>query len=442
MKISFIIDVLLFFVLFSCDTNDDNFDRITLEYDNILIFSDVSNRILGDQNDINQIESILDYFVSNCVKPGIKINDRSSLRFYKIGYSPNNCETKEIDLESFQSLEQKQKYVNNNNGSGGLTLDLKLLLEGINCTYEKADQVQPDVITMISIDVSNGDNIKHDKAVFDGQDSIFFKYNNRLVVFTDGYLGYSGQEIDGDFQIGPKELDDIRKLCRANDMNVYDLLKICPELRIRPFKHANNALVDLYVLETDDQGFDPITGNFSNPGPLSDNNILKAFWEFWAAESGYKSLTWKPISRSRTLTSAYIDNLFNPVIRNTTENLFDDLIPFASPGRCPELSSSPQVEAMPEVKERNIKKLQNPIASSRPVPESQVVNYERIRKSTIIRDADLLSHPDPSTIVKKVPRGKLLDILGYGGGYYRVLVDGERGYMLEQHVKTYKNEAW
>jgi hypothetical protein len=58
----------------------------------------------------------------------------------------------------------------------------------------------------------------------------------------------------------------------------------------------------------------------------------------------------------------------------------------------------------------------------------------------LIREAELLALPDPATVVKKLPAGTLLEVKGYGGRYYRVVVDGAAGYVREGDVYTYRNK--
>lgn len=429
----------------SCSYFQGKSEKTVLDFENITIYADLSGRLDRNPGDREFIDTMLDYFVESCAKPGEGSNDRSAIRFSRLNYNATDCPVTEIDLDRLASRELRQKYIDNSIEAGGLAADVSLFADGVNCHYQTRDEEEADAIALIAVEVSKGDFIKQEKVMIDGRDTLVFQYHNRLFVFTDGYLGFSGQEIDGEFQLGEKELDDIRNLCRSNDMTVYELLRVCPELRIRPFKHANNALVDLYIVETDDRGFDPLTGNLSNPGPLSDNNILKAFWEFWAAESGYKSLTWKPFSRQGQLNTSFIKDLFHP-LSNTDQDLLQGLIPYGAPGNCPDAGSSSSSNSLskPELRKESSS---NKTASHAPivyppVEEAQIRDYELPRNSVVVRQAAFLSLPDQSTVEKIVPKGMEIEVLGYGGGYYKVVVDGQRGYMVETNVKTYKNEAW
>jgi len=55
-----------------------------LTYQNIVIFSDMSSRIKNSQfpqKDIQEVHEIINYFKNECVKPGKKIGDKSSISF-------------------------------------------------------------------------------------------------------------------------------------------------------------------------------------------------------------------------------------------------------------------------------------------------------------------------------------------------------------------------
>lgn len=67
----------------------------------------------------------------------------------------------------------------------------------------------------------------------------------------------------------------------------------------------------MYVLETYDRGLNISDGTLKHTGELSDNNILKTIWQTWAEESGFKSFTWKPLTKSSSLPKDYIKNMIH-----------------------------------------------------------------------------------------------------------------------------------
>ena len=66
-------------ILFSCGSDPETKE---LTYQNIMILSDMSSRLVNKPNkDKEEIDKILSYFVIECVKPGEKIGDKSSIYF-------------------------------------------------------------------------------------------------------------------------------------------------------------------------------------------------------------------------------------------------------------------------------------------------------------------------------------------------------------------------
>src|SRR6476620_8715529 len=84
-----------------------------LNYNNILIYSDLSSRMDKHPNDSMVIDQIIGYFHDDCVKPGIKVNDRSSINFSRVNFYNSNCPINNIDINDFKSLDKKQTFVNN-----------------------------------------------------------------------------------------------------------------------------------------------------------------------------------------------------------------------------------------------------------------------------------------------------------------------------------------
>jgi hypothetical protein len=85
-------------LLFSCMPETQNKQ---LTYQNIVILSDMSSRIRNSRfpnKDNQEIHKIIEYFKSECVKPGEKIGDKSSLTFSS--FSEKNAIT--IDLGDFK----------------------------------------------------------------------------------------------------------------------------------------------------------------------------------------------------------------------------------------------------------------------------------------------------------------------------------------------------
>ena len=80
-----------------------------LTYQNIVILSDMSSRLDNRQpKDINEIQKIVQFFKTECVKPGVKIGDKSCISFS--AFSEKTAAT--IDINKIKNLGEKQRFIN------------------------------------------------------------------------------------------------------------------------------------------------------------------------------------------------------------------------------------------------------------------------------------------------------------------------------------------
>src|SRR4051794_20019748 len=102
-----VLSVCLAIVLFAaCRTKSQN---KYLTYQNIVILSDLSSRLDNrPQKDTSEIFRMLDYFKSECVKPGEKIGDRSCISFS--AFSERVATS--IDISQIKNLGDKQSFTN------------------------------------------------------------------------------------------------------------------------------------------------------------------------------------------------------------------------------------------------------------------------------------------------------------------------------------------
>ncbi len=284
-------------------------EQVILEYNNLLIYSDLSSRMISGPNDKMVIKQIVDYFVKDCVKPGVKVNDRSSIRFSRVNYLGSNCSSPKIDIEQIDNKD-KPKFVNSRSSDGGLSKAIKDFLSDVDCNYSERDKGGLDLLSLIYQEVNSGINIKKPyNRISENGDTTTYNFINHIFIFTDGYLEYSPNSSDEkEFYFGTAEIESVRKFCKENNVSVENAIKNNSKFKIRPLFSKNNKLVNLYVLETTDRGIDIEKGTVRNTGELSDNNILKTVWEIWAKESGFRSFKWNLMTTPGNLPEDFIKN--------------------------------------------------------------------------------------------------------------------------------------
>jgi HKD family nuclease len=277
-------------------------DAIT--YDNIIILADLSSRLNSTRfqnKDISVIEQIASYWMSDCVKPGIKIGDKSSISFAPANSFKYRYASISIDLdEKYKSteLEDKQRYVNS---PTGLKKDLEDFIKSVKNVYSSQNNSGGlDLISLVCKGIGNGElKIKNDDAVC--------HFRNHLFIFTDGYLEFDAKVGNTQYYFGEKQIQSIRKYCEQNDLDDPMLaLQKHPEFKLKPYRSDKNGLIDLYVMETLDRGFIPEKGVNLQRAGMIDNDILKAVWTVWATESGFKSINWQEWTADNKRPKDYI----------------------------------------------------------------------------------------------------------------------------------------
>ncbi|MFZ1610309.1 MAG: hypothetical protein WAT52_04520 [Chitinophagales bacterium] len=280
-------------------------EPVVLEYNNIMIYTDLSNRLKQSPNDTMVINQIVNYFITDCVRPGIKVNDRSSIAFSRLNIYLSNCAATKIDIGEIKTLEEKQLYVNDKSKTKTLSDDIKLFKENVACNYMEQDKGGLDILSLLYSEINSGNHIKKPKFINGEFDTTTINYSNHIFLFTDGYLEFS-KEGDLDFYFGQKKIESVRIFCKANNVSAEDAIKSNSKFKLRPLKCENNKYVTLYIMETYDRGLNELNGTLKNTGDLSDNNILKTVWETWAYESGFKNFVWKQMTKPNNLPNDYI----------------------------------------------------------------------------------------------------------------------------------------
>jgi hypothetical protein len=255
------------------------------------------------------INQIVDFFVTGCVKPGIKVNDRSAISFLRANHQRSNCPSSRIDIGQFKNLEEKQQFVNNKSDNVNLSKAILEFKSSLICNYLERDKGGLDLLSLIYQEVNTGNLIKKPEYLISETDTTTLYFHNHLFIFTDGYLEFSTSTGSKDFYYSEPQIQAIRKFCRINKVSPEKAIIDNPQFKLRPLVSENNKLVNLYILETDDRGFNIEKGTLKNTGDLSDNNILRIVWKVWAEESGFNNFEWKPITTATNLPSDYIQKL-------------------------------------------------------------------------------------------------------------------------------------
>src|SRR5205085_2283748 len=118
-----------------------------LTYQNIVILSDLSSRLdKRPQKDTNEIFRIVSYFKSECVKPGEKIGDKSSISFSAL----SDTVAASIEINQIKTLADKQGFINSTDKyeKNGLEQKLKEFKNAVTSVYNTIRNPGLDLISM------------------------------------------------------------------------------------------------------------------------------------------------------------------------------------------------------------------------------------------------------------------------------------------------------
>lgn len=281
--------IITLFLLQSCMPEAKN---ESLTYQNIVILSDLSSRIDNKPpKDTFEIHKIIQYFKNECVKPGKKIGDKSSICFSS--FSDKIIAT--IDIDKIKNLGEKQEFINSTGKyqNNGLTYQIADFERKVKSTYANTRNKGLDLISILIEKIENDPIVKKDTFLSDGVDTTYINYYNHIYIFTDGYLEYLNKSSNNQFYFGSSEIDKIRQFCKSNNVDIPTALKANPLLCLPPVKNKKNQFVNLHILETHERDKDDILLKYKYHTGQRDNEILEAVWRKWAAESKFKSFEWK-----------------------------------------------------------------------------------------------------------------------------------------------------
>lgn len=287
--------VILFFT--SCVSESQTESQIDsrskhLIYQNIIILSDMSSRLDNrPEKDVQEILKIVQFFKDECVKPGEKIGDKSSISF-SVFSEKTACE---IDINKIKNLGEKQRFINSTAEyrNSGLKQQISNFNNVVKKKYATTRNAGLDLISLLMEKISNESIIKVDTYLTDGIDTTYLKHENHIYIFTDGYLEYFGKQINSQFYFGGPEIGKIRKHCIDNNLKVSQALEMDKSLGLPPSEHKLNKFINLHILETQERDKNFVTQSYNYPSGQRDNEILEVVWRKWAKDSGFKNLEWK-----------------------------------------------------------------------------------------------------------------------------------------------------
>ena len=279
-------------VLLSFSTCNPDPQNKHLTYQNIVILSDLSSRIDNKPpKDIEEIHRIVQYFKNECVKPGEKIGDKSSICFSS--FSDKIIAT--IDIGNIKNLGEKQQFINSTGKyhNSGLTHQIDDFELKVKSAYANIRNKGLDLISILIEKIENEPIVKKDTYLTDGIDTTYLNYDNHIYIFTDGYLEYLNKTTNNQFYFGSSEIDKVRQHCKVKNVDIPTALETNHSLCLTPIKNKKNQFVNLHILETHERDKNDKLQTYKNLVGQRDNEILEAVWRKWATESGFKTFEWK-----------------------------------------------------------------------------------------------------------------------------------------------------
>ena len=280
---------LLIILIVSCAQTGEH---KVLTYQNIVILSDMSSRIYNRPlKDLSEIHKIVQYFKNECVKPGEKIGDKSSIYFS--AFSEKVAAS--IDINQIKNLGQKQRFINSTGEykNSGLIQQIEIFERTVSSIYDSTRNSGLDLISILIEKIENESIIKQNIFLTDGIDTTFINYENDVYIFTDGYLEYLNKNSNKQFYFGVPEIEKIRQYCKLTNVNVAKALENNSSLSLPVVKSEKYQYINLHVLETHERDFDIQNQTYKYSKGFRDNEILETVWRKWARECGFKNFEWR-----------------------------------------------------------------------------------------------------------------------------------------------------
>lgn len=278
-------------ILFNSCVELEHYNRY-LKYHNIVILSDMSSRLTNrPPKDLEEIRKIMQFFKDECVKPGEKIGDKSSILFSTFSEKV----IASIDIGKIKGLAERQQFINSAGKyqNNGLSYQIDAFEQKIKNAYVNIRNPGLDLISMLIEKIENEPIIKKDTFLTNGIDTTFINYENHLYIFTDGYLEYANKSENGQFHFGGSEIKNARQFCVEKGVDIIQALELNKSLCLPSYKSDFNQFIHLHILETHERDKNEKLQTYKFPKGLRDNEILESVWRKWAKDSGFKCFSWK-----------------------------------------------------------------------------------------------------------------------------------------------------
>lgn len=279
-------------VLLTASCGGSKSENKQLIYQNIVIFSDLSSRVINKPSkDVAEIGKIVQFFKNECVKPGEKIGDKSSIRFSTF----SNETLASVDLNKIKNLGDKQQFINSTGKyqNNGFEYEIQAFEEKVKNAYATIRNPGLDLISVLVDKIENGDVVRENTTLTNGIDTTYINYDNHVYIFTDGYLEYLNKGENKQFYFGVSEINKVRQFCIDHNVNVLTALERDRSLGLPVSQNDKNGNIHLHIRETHERDKNDRLQTYKYAQGLRDNEILAAVWSKWAKESGFKSFEWK-----------------------------------------------------------------------------------------------------------------------------------------------------
>jgi hypothetical protein len=293
----------------------ENMGSVTKTHYNILLASDLSNRINNELypraiNDQTIINSFVDLINPTILRNKRKTQQKDKYRVIftnqkvvqQHGSSLGNLQ---IDFEQFGNKQAERIQYINGKADQSFNQDKKAFIETFGKIYQEAT-INPKGADIWSFFQSGISDIHVEKQLPDSKisDGTICKniYKNVLILMTDGYLeaGIYGSDFCKDGRHCPflnyARIQEFRAAFKQSGQADMKAFIKASDFGITPVNNPNLKELEVIVMEMYDRSLDKAGNATVHP---SDYEILQIFWEDWLEESGVKNYSFRPCLSTR-----------------------------------------------------------------------------------------------------------------------------------------------
>lgn len=295
------------------------------EHLNVMFVPDLSNRV-REEKPITDIE-IFERLYNDIETNFIHADGKQAFQYDKYRFTLTNSkliqdynfpkEGVEIDLARFDFRQKERIDYLKNRVEHGINKDVSKMLETTKRVYSSALQRNGNMGTDIwsFFNKLSATDIMEPGSLPALKKGVLREYRNVIVLLTDGYLelGDGKDKLEkGSRSLTQGMINEFRKDFLKN-ANGRDLAKFFTDegYGIKPLDNQLLAHTEIVVLEINDRSADQA----GNTGDISDETIIKLFWNEWFKRSGVKA--WKLESKVSSLSK------LDAIIKEVIEKKYD-----------------------------------------------------------------------------------------------------------------------